>query len=100
GPSTTACHAVPGSVRSASSSSSSVHQLSKDVLQDAAVPEVVRLGGGVDPYLSGEGDVVGLHRHLARQVVVDPETGQAGDRERLLSGQPEALGVLPVAALQ
>src|SRR5690348_10256447 len=61
-------------------------QLPQDELQDPAVAEIALLLGRVDPHGHGELFVVSAHRQLAGNLV---GIGQAGDRERLVAGQPQ-----------
>src|SRR3954447_18233284 len=54
-------------------------QLTKHVLKDPAVAEVLRLLRRVDPYARRELPVVGLHGDLARQLAVVERLGEAAD---------------------
>src|SRR5947209_8625249 len=68
----------------------------QDVLQDAAVAVVLRLAWRVDAHRRREGLVAGLDLDLAGDAV----STEAGDLERLLTGQPERLAALAVGELQ
>src|SRR4051794_20453082 len=88
-----------GLMLKATSMVSALQQATEDVLHDPAVPVVVRLTGRVDSDDRVELRVPGLHLHSSGRLA-GIQGGHPSDRERLLTGQPEGLGVLSLGVLQ